>query len=250
MDKADARAALWEKLGWLGGWARAKSQKWSDEAKRLDMSRVDMEAEAETARLGTVLDVGNSASQSWQRLGTAFEGLSGAERIWDETAWGATEHHKSSASHSVAREPVRLGIGPLPTVRPDIRALHFVNANGPDLWIYPSLVAVGDIRDSPALIDLREVSLEFSPTRFIESEKVPGDAEQVGQTWRYVNKDGGPDRRFSNNPLYPVMMYGQIDLTSIGGLRERFLVSDVLKAANFAECFDAHTAVVRKGSFQ
>lgn len=249
MNKADARASRWAKLGWLGSWTRTKSEKWSDEAQRLDMKRVSMEVEAEAARLETVFDVGDSDSQSWQRLGTAFEMLSGAERVWDETAWGASEHQKSSASHSVDRKPARLSIGPLPTVRPDVRALHFANANGPDLWIYPSLIAVGGVRDSPALIDLREVKLDFTHARFIESERVPGDAEQVGLTWRYVNKDGGPDRRFSNNPQYPVVLYGQIDLTSTGGLRERFLISDLSRAADFASSFENHSAFVRQGSF-
>ena len=36
-------------------------------------------------------------------------------------------------------------------------------------------------------------------TQFIESEGVPKDTQVVGQTWKYVNKSGGPDRRFKDN---------------------------------------------------
>lgn len=75
MDKADARASRWGKLNWLGAWARNKSEQWSEEAKALDMKRVDMEAEAEIARLGTVFDVGDTESQSWLRVRAAFEKL-------------------------------------------------------------------------------------------------------------------------------------------------------------------------------
>lgn len=247
MDKADARSARWEMLSWLGAWAQAKSEKWSDEAKRLDMSRVDMEAEAEAARLDTVFDVGSTERPSWQSLEAAFEKLCTAERIWDVTARGDTDHIKSSASHSVERKPVRLGVGSLPTVRPDVRALHIVNANGPDLWIYPTLLAVGDLRDSPALVDLRELRLDYTGQRFIEDERLPQDAQRIGTTWRYVNKDGGPDRRFSDNPQLPVMLYGQLDLTTSGGLRERLQVSDASKAADFAGFFQDHLSAVRQG---
>ncbi len=244
IERAERRATRWTNLGWLGSWARSKAEKWEEEAHRLDVKRVDMEQQAESARLSTVFNVGDLETPTWQRLVSAFEAMCNTERVWDETAWGASEHPKSSASRSVDRQRVHLGIRPLPTIRPDVPALHFANANGPDLWIYPLFIAVGDAQDYPALVDLREVRVEFSYAQFIESESVPQDAEQVGYTWRFVNKDGSPDRRFSHNPRYPVMLYGQIDITSSGGLRERFLVSDKTKASAFATRFKEHRAAI------
>jgi hypothetical protein len=47
-------------------------------------------------------------------------------------------------------------------------------------------------------------SVRQGTTRFIEDESVPGDALVVGQTWRYVNKNGGPDRRFKGNRQLPI----------------------------------------------
>jgi hypothetical protein len=40
----------------------------------------------------------------------------------------------------------------------------------------------------------------------------------VGHTWRFVNKQGGPDRRFNNNAQQPVCLYGELTFTSPGGL--------------------------------
>jgi len=248
IERADTRAARWAKFGWLGRWARAKSERWSDEVRRLDSKRVEMEAEAEDARLETQFDVGDTESRSWLHTVSSFEKLCGAERIWDVTAHGASEHRKSSASYSVNRKPVRFGIGPLPTVQPSVRALHLINANGPDIWIFPGLLAVGDLRDSPALVDLRETHIECTGQQFVEEERLPEDSERVGHTWRYVNKDGGPDRRFSNNPRLPVMLYGRLDLTSSGGLRERFHVSDISKATHFANAFNSHKSTVHQAS--
>ena len=58
----------------------------------------------------------------------------------------------------------------------------------------------------------------FSTTNFVETEIVPRDAEIVRYTWRYVNKSGGPDKRFNNNRQIPVCKYGEISLESEDGI--------------------------------
>ncbi len=70
--------------------------------------------------------------------------------------------------------------------------------------------------------------------RFSETEKVPESAQIVGQTWRYVNKDGRPDRRFGGNYEIPIVLYGDISLVSDSGLNETFQCSDVTAARRFA----------------
>jgi hypothetical protein len=61
--------------------------------------------------------------------------------------------------------------------------------------------------------------------RFIEDDFVPADSVQVGTTWRFVNKRGGPDRRFNNNRQLPIMQYGELSLRSSSGLNELFQCS-------------------------
>ena len=41
-------------------------------------------------------------------------------------------------------------------------------------------------------------------------------------TWKYVNKNGGPDKRFKDNRQLPIMHYAELTLSSAHGLR--FLV--------------------------
>ncbi|MER8187185.1 hypothetical protein [Kitasatospora sp. NPDC094015] len=53
---------------------------------------------------------------------------------------------------------------------------------------------------------------------FHEGGTVPRDSQQVGTTWQYVNVNGGPDRRFKENPQIPVMLYGRINFTTSSGL--------------------------------
>lgn len=63
-------------------------------------------------------------------------------------------------------------------------------------------------------------------TRFIESEKVPKDASIVGKTWKYVNKSGGPDKRFKDNRELPICLYGEIELKSSTGLNTVLMFSN------------------------
>lgn len=62
-------------------------------------------------------------------------------------------------------------------------------------------------------------------TRFIEHESVPSDAQVIDQTWQYVNRNGGPDRRFKNNRQLPICAYSQLNLSTQSGLDIRLLGS-------------------------
>jgi len=56
------------------------------------------------------------------------------------------------------------------------------------------------------------LTVNASTCTFCEDEVAPRDGEIVGRTWRYVNKGGGPDRRFNDNREIPIYRYGQIEI--------------------------------------
>jgi hypothetical protein len=76
------------------------------------------------------------------------------------------------------------------------------------------------------------VTFTASTTRFIESDRVPHDAAQVGQTWQYANVGGGPDRRFKNNRQIPIMNYAELAVSG-NGLRLVWQISNVAATAAF-----------------
>src|SRR6185437_14394300 len=53
-----------------------------------------------------------------------------------------------------------------------------------------------------------------------EESGVPADAQVVGHTWRFLNKDGSPDRRFNNNRRIPKCQYSQYHFLSATGINE------------------------------
>ena len=67
--------------------------------------------------------------------------------------------------------------------------------------------------------------------RFVES-KTPADAQVVGQTWQYVNKKGGPDRRFSYNPVLSECLYGELYVNFSNRMAAKIMLSN----AKIAKC--------------
>jgi predicted RNA-binding Zn-ribbon protein involved in translation (DUF1610 family) len=67
-------------------------------------------------------------------------------------------------------------------------------------------------------IDYSALRIFNQRQRFIESSTPPRDAYQVDTTWQIVNVKGGPDRRYKNNRMLPVMLYGRLIVTSASGL--------------------------------
>ena len=85
------------------------------------------------------------------------------------------------------------------------------------------------------MIDYSDFRISVSSVRFVETDSVPKDAQIVGQTWQYVNKNGTPDQRFKNNKQIPVCLYGQVFLRSSSGLNVELQISNVQNARDFAE---------------
>lgn len=75
-------------------------------------------------------------------------------------------------------------------------------------------------------LDYNDISKSVCDTRFIEDGIVPTDAQIVGYTWQYVNKSGGPDKRFKNNRKLPICQYGEVKLKSALGLNTIIMFSN------------------------
>jgi len=76
------------------------------------------------------------------------------------------------------------------------------------------------------VLNYSDISSSAHTTPFIESETLPKDAQVVGQTWKYVNKSGEPDKRFKNNKKLPICLYGELELTSSSGLNMVIMFSN------------------------
>ena len=77
------------------------------------------------------------------------------------------------------------------------------------------------------------LSVNISAINFRDEDAAPRDGQVIGKTWRYVNKNGGPDRRFNDNRRIPIYLYGQIFM-SCGDWRMNLCLSRADAANQFA----------------
>lgn len=167
----------------------------------------------------------------------AFQEAAQSQRIWDVTSSKAVDRvrERSRAAVSVERRPVSFSLADQdPVLRTGARSLHLQNANGADLVVYSGFLLIETAAEL-ALVDLRDIQVEFSICSFTETEGVSSDSQVAGHTWAKVNKDGSPDRRFRDNFQIPIARYGELVLKSRTGLHEAYLFSNLEGSRRFAE---------------
>lgn len=82
-------------------------------------------------------------------------------------------------------------------------------------------------------VNYNDFQIQISSINFVESAPVPKDAQIIGQTWQYVNKNGTPDKRYKNNRQLPLCLYGVVRLKSDSGINIEMHVSNIQKTRDF-----------------
>lgn len=174
-------------------------------------------------------DVNDTAAAQFRAVVDASAHLStvaGKWRITQSGELGAGYQRKvnAGASSLVSRQPVAIGSRAPRELVTNVQVPTRTAGRTSQLFL-PDRVLV---RENRNYVDAAYDELEISDatTRFVESpgRELP-DTKQVGTTWQYVNKGGGPDRRFANNPILPIVNSGEVVITIPGGLRWQLQIS-------------------------
>jgi len=170
-------------------------------------------------------DLDSDAEARFEGLHQGFQTLRLAQRIWHVSARGDVHDWKRNAGASsvVHRHPIVCSLTPPPFLKTNV-AVPSIPVGRQTLYFFPDRLLVYDSGNVGA-IGYADLRLDRGTTRFIEDESVPGDARIVDRTWKYVNKKGGPDRRFNDNRELPICLYEQVHLASGSGLNELLHVS-------------------------
>jgi hypothetical protein len=184
------------------------------------------------------------AEKAYQLIHDACGEVRSRARTWHVSARGQVKDRKyhAGAGTLLQRQPVSVRNGNPPFVKSNLEIPLMpvgrqILAFMPDRLLVFEHAAVGAVSYSDLSIGVRE-------SRFVEEEDVPPDATVVGTTWRYVNKQGGPDRRFKDNRQIPICLYEELHFESSSGLNEIVQTSRPGVGALFR---DALTAI-RKAS--
>jgi Protein of unknown function (DUF4236) len=191
----------------------------------------------DTARRSTVLlyDMDGAASQVYENLLTAFEQLQHCQRAWRIEAQARVLNGKyhAGAGTNVRRTLAGLLRGGLRPIKCNVD-VPCLRAGDLNFYFYPDVVLM-EKNGQVASCSYGNFRATSGHTRFIEADGVPGDSAVVGQTWRFVNKNGGPDRRFNNNRQLPIVSYGELNLSSTHGVQEKYHFSSPIPAQRFEQ---------------
>ncbi|MET4324006.1 DUF4236 domain-containing protein [Bradyrhizobium sp. RT5a] len=196
----------------------------------------------ETSTVSLEYELSAEQSARFEALTRTFHDLASCGRIWNvplerqETDW----KRNAGASKLIQRHQISLGRDKPPLVKSNLDFLK-LPLGKETFYLTPDAILI-TAGKTVAGLAYEDVEFMFRSARFIEEETPPADATVVDQTWRYVNRKGGPDRRFNNNRELPICLYGEIDLRSSNGVNERIQCSRVDAAERFVASLAAMSA--------
>ncbi|MCF8373468.1 MAG: DUF4236 domain-containing protein [Bacteroidales bacterium] len=90
-----------------------------------------------------------------------------------------------------------------------------------------------------ASIMYKNLRFSSNDSQFVEDGAVSSDSKIIDYTWKYVNKKGGPDKRFSNNKQIPICLYSNYFLESEQGLNEVLQTSKLDGLKDFVDTINS-----------
>jgi hypothetical protein len=166
--------------------------------------------------------------EAYQALHNVFDRMRCCNGAWHIEARGDIQtlyewKTHAGASSIVRRRAVAFRQGAPPYFKTNV-LVPVVPAGRQTLYFFPDRLLVYAPEGIGAVL-YAALEVDWSESRFIEVNSVPSDARVVDRTWRYVNKSGGPDRRFNDNPELPIALYEAVQFRSLSGLKELFQLS-------------------------
>jgi hypothetical protein len=191
-------------------------------------------------------DLELDARDAFEKFSQEFEKTAACKKAWNIRNTNSTSDWKrnAGAGNLVDRQSASLGFGSPSIIKTNIEP-PCIKGGAQDIYFYPDLVLL--VQGSKAgAISYTSLKLEWGATIFVETESVPTDSQIIGHTWRYVNKNGNPDRRFNNNYQIPEVRYPTMTLKSSSGLEKVLHLSSVSNTRELSKALDAQTETARR----
>jgi Protein of unknown function (DUF4236) len=200
-------------------------------------------ADERDGKVNLSFDLEPDAAERVTALSGALDRLAVCERVWVvETEQKIGDWKRNAGATNLVKRTQVQPSAALPRGVESTHEIMCLPAGRQKLYFFPNALMVYDSAGVGA-ISYNRLKCEAGAVAFTEEEGVPSDGQVLRHTWRYVNKKGGPDRRFSNNQELPVMRYGGVALTSDTGLNELFHTSNPEVVEPLQQALDALRAV-------
>jgi hypothetical protein len=174
-----------------------------------------------------IYDLDSDAAASYQQLIDAIGAVGEANRVWHVPSQAQVFDRKyhAGAESQIRRTETGVTLGSAPFLKCNLDVSR-LGVGVQTLYFFPDRLLVFD-SSSIGAVAYEHLTVEQQRVQFIEESGVPSDSRVVGRTWRYMNKRGGPDRRFKDNRELPICEYEALHFRSTSGLNELLHASKV-----------------------
>ncbi|QNU65895.1 DUF4236 domain-containing protein [Ruminiclostridium herbifermentans] len=174
-----------------------------------------------------------------QMLNQAMEYLCKTKMAWQIDTINANSSTKihAGAAHSVKRKVNKFKKKTPYFLKTDAICYH-VKLRKDNVFILPDRLIVKG-KKGWGVIEYSDLNIRVENQVFVESGTVAKDATVIGHAWQYVNKNGGPDKRFKNNRQLPECNYGKIMFQSSTGFNAIIYISNLSNAEAFSNTVSA-----------
>jgi hypothetical protein len=171
--------------------------------------------------------------EAHQRRIHSWKTLQSSKKVWQVTQKGITHRAKTNAGAQTIVNRITCRITQkLPLyMRSNVEIIR-VSLQKEELIFLPEQVLIRK-NNKLGSIPYDQLQITGSAVQFVEDQAVPSDARITGYTWKYVNKNNTPDKRFKDNRQLPICLYEQIHLTSPNGLNVVLQCSNQHNATTF-----------------
>lgn len=188
-----------------------------------------------------VYDIDEETEAKIQKFYDAFKILVQCSKLWhisEEAKTGSKKKYNAGAASVIKRTPIAITYGAPTFIKTNV-SVPMIPVGKQKLYFFPDKLFVCEKKQVAAL-SYETLRVIAKNQRFIESDKRPKDATYVESTWLYINKNGGPDKRFKDNCQLPVFLYSEILFSSATGLNEMIQCSREGVGTAFKNEFNAY----------
>lgn len=141
-----------------------------------------------------------------------FRSLSDSGKLWRTEPGAITPSGDSGANISAEIQDVS-SYGFLPFyLKTNIRPVIF-KYKKEKIMFFPDKILIENKRDITA-IAYKDCAINLKYLNFVyKGDTIPSDTRVIGSQYTYVNKNGTPDRRYKENPQYPVCLFVGVSLS-------------------------------------
>lgn len=159
---------------------------------------------------------------------SAFNQFSNSNKKWQIVNEQKTSDAKYSAGANITIDRKEINEYsshklPTPFFKTNIK-IPFIGLQNTELYFLPDRLLLK--RNSKfAAVQYSNLNIHVLRVNFREYSGIPSDAAVIDYTFKFVNKGGGADRRFSNNPKIPICAYTKYYFSSDEGINEIIMTS-------------------------